>query len=76
MCQIWYAYVKVVAQTQSCQKTFKFDLRSNVKVMNVHDTSSHGDTSMCQYPYFMPSQKAKKLRLGHKNIRRERRIQG
>ena len=38
--------------TKTCQKPYKFDLEVKVQgriwIMNVRDTSSHGDTTMCQ----------------------------
>ena len=37
---------------ETCQKLYKFDLEVKVQgriwILNVRDTSSHGDTSMCQ----------------------------
>ena len=37
---------------KTCQKPYKFDLEVKVQgrilIMNVHDTSSYGDTPMCQ----------------------------
>ena len=41
--------------TKRCQKPYKFDLEVKVQgrmwIMNVRDTSSHGDTPMCQIWY-------------------------
>ena len=38
--------------TKTCQEPYKFDLKVKVQgriwIINVHDTSSHGDTPMCQ----------------------------
>ena len=37
---------------KTCQKPYKFDLEVKVQgriwIMNVRDTSSHGDTPMCK----------------------------
>ena len=42
----------VMGRTQTCQKPYKFDLEVKVQgriwIMKVLDTSSHGDTPMCQ----------------------------
>ena len=56
MCQIWHAKVNPKISygpdTKTCQKPYKFDLQVKVQgriwIMNVRDTSSHGDTPMCQ----------------------------
>ena len=55
MCQIWYDYVKgqkAVAWAQSHVKNYKFDLdvigQHRIGIMNVRDSSSCGDTPMCQ----------------------------
>ena len=58
-CQTKYDYVKgqksLVLNTKSCHKPYKFDLevkgQGRIRVMNVLDTSSHGDRPMCQLWY-------------------------
>ena len=41
-----------VSDTKTCKKPYKFDLKVKIQgpiwTMNVRDTSSHGDTPMCQ----------------------------
>ena len=65
MCQIWFAYVDL-AQIQIHGDNMILMLRPKVKVMNVCDTSSHGETLMCQIRYDLVCQKTKKLRPEHK----------
>ena len=56
MCQIWQANVNpnksFGPDTKTCQKPYKIDVEVKVQgriwIMNVRDTSSHGDTYMCQ----------------------------
>ena len=56
MCQIWYANDKANRSNRSgmktCKKPYKFDLKVKVQgciwIMNVRDTSYHGDTITCQ----------------------------
>ena len=55
MCQILYANVKANrsygSDTKTCQNPYKFDLevkgQRRIGIMNVRDTSFHGDTPMC-----------------------------
>ena len=57
-CQTKYNYVKGQKSwelnTKPCHKPYKFDFKVNVegrkciRIMNVLDTSSHGDRPMCQ----------------------------
>ena len=55
-CKIKYDYVigqkSLVLNTKQCQKSHKFDLEVKVqgciRIMNVLDTSSHGDRPICQ----------------------------
>ena len=55
-CQTKYDYVKgqksLVLNTKQCHKPYKFDLEVEVqgciRIMNVLDTSSHGDRPICQ----------------------------
>ena len=53
--------------TKTCQKTYKFDLEVNVQgrfwIIYLRDTSSYGDTPMCQI-----CQTQKKLWAGHENM--------
>ena len=58
-CQTKYDYVKgqksLVLNTKQCHKPYKFDLEVKVqgfiRIMNVLDTSSHGDRPICQIWY-------------------------
>ena len=58
-CQTKYEYVKgqksLVLNTKQCHKPYKFDLEVKVqgcfRIMNVLDTSSHGDRPICQIWY-------------------------
>ena len=58
--------------TKSCQKPYKFDLavkvRGRIWIMNVRDTSSNGDTPMCQIWLDLANVKPKKLWAGHENM--------
>ena len=59
MCQIWYANVKanrIYGLDKKTQlKPIKFDLevkgQGRIGIMNVRDTSSHGDRPMCKNRY-------------------------
>ena len=54
-CQTKYDYVKgqksLVLDTKQCHKPYKFEFEVKVQghiwIMNVRDTSSHGDKPMC-----------------------------
>ena len=58
-CQTKYDYVKGQKNwglnTKPCHKPYKFDLdfkgQRSIRIMNVFDTSSHGDKPMCQIWY-------------------------
>ena len=58
-CQTKYAYVKGQKSrglnTKPCHKPYTFDLKvkvqGRIRIMNVLDTSSHGDRPMCQLWY-------------------------
>ena len=56
LCQIWLANFKPIRSyepnTKTCQKLYKFDPEVKgqrlIVIINVRDTSSHGDIPMCQ----------------------------
>ena len=58
-CQTKYDYIKgqksLILNTMQCHKPLKFDLEVKVqgciRIMNVLDTSSHGDRPICQIWY-------------------------
>ena len=78
MCKIWQANVKPKKSygpdTKTRQKPYKFYLEVKVQgriwIMNVRDTTSHGDTPMCQ------CQTIKKLWAGHESAQTDRQTDG